>query len=404
MNRAAAPRALSGLRVLDLSGAPGQYCGKLFADLGADVILIEPPGGSPVRREAPFIADREDPEAGIPFAYLNTNKRSLCLDLERGKDRRVFKSLAARADLVIETQRPGVMAKLGLGWEALADRRPSLVYTSITPFGQTGPCAHWEADDLVLLALGGLLSLGGYAGGEPVAVYGQQAYAAGSLFAAVASMAAVLGAEAGGRGDFIDVSIQEAVVMALENAAQFYDLEKVVRGRTGGRQSVAGSGQFPCKDGFVYTLGRGISSPQFWVSTVRWLNEEGVEGAAELQEPRWLERDFIASEVAKARFAELFVRFSMLHTKEELYRAAKARRIPLAPVCAPSDVLASPQLRYREFFVPVWNDFAKRAITMPGAPYRLQETPWRIDRPAPGVDQHRSEILEELAAPSRPEP
>ena len=209
-------------------------------------------------------------------------------------------------------------------------------------------------------------------------------------------MAAVVGAERSGRGDFIDVSLQEAVVMALENAAQFYDLEKVVRGRTGGKQAVSGNGQFPCKDGYVYVLGRGISSPQFWINTVRWLNEENVEGAAELQEPRWVERDFIFSEPAKVRFAQIFSSFASAHTKDELYRAAKARRIPLAPVCAPSDVLKSEQLRYRGFFAPVWNDFAKRNITLPGAPYRLQETPWRIGRAAPRMDEHRDEILREL--------
>lgn len=400
MTQPVAPEALAGLRVLDLSGAPGQYCGKLFADLGADVILIEPPGGSPVRQEGPFIADRRDPGAGIPFAYLNTNKRSLCLDLERDEDRELFRRLAAGADLVIDTEKPGVMAKRGLGWDELARLRPGIVQTTITPFGQSGPYAHWEADDLVLLALGGLLSLGGYAGGDPVAVYGQQAYAAGSLFAAVASMSAVIGAEASGRGDFIDVSIQEAVVMALENAAQFYDLEKVVRSRTGGQQSIAGSGQYACKDGFVYMLGRGISSPQFWVATVRWLNEEHVEGSVELQEPRWLERDFISSETAKARFAEIFTSFSMSRTQEELYQAAKERRIPLAPVCAPSAVLASPQLRDRGFFVPIWNDFAGRAIIMPGAPYQFQSTPWRVARGAPAIDQHRSEILSNIETAS----
>ena len=395
-NVAGSQAALAGLRVLDLSGAPGQYCGKLFADLGADVILIEPPGGSPVRRQGPFIGDVRHPEASIPFTYLNTSKRSLCLDLDRHEDRQLFRRLASGADLVIDTEKPGRMAARGLGWGELSKLRPSLVHTSITPFGQTGPCADWEADDLVLLALGGLLSLGGYADGEPIAVYGEQSYAAGSLFAAVASMAAVVGAERSGRGDFIDVSLQEAVVMALENAAQFYDLEKVVRGRTGGKQAVSGNGQFPCKDGYVYVLGRGISSPQFWINTMRWLNEENVEGAAELQEPRWVERDFIFSEPAKVRFAQIFSSFASAHTKDELYRAAKARRIPLAPVCAPSDVLKSEQLRYRGFFASVWNDFSKRNITLPGAPYRLQETPWRIGRAAPRMDEHRDEILREL--------
>lgn len=388
--------ALAGLRVLDLSSAAGQYCGKLFADLGADVILIEPPGGSPVRHQGPFIDDAHHPQAGIPFIYLNTSKRSLCLDLDRHDDRQVFRRLAAGADLVIDTEKPGRMAARALGWEHLSQLRPSLVHTSITPFGQSGPYAHWEADDLVLLALGGLLSLGGYADGEPIAVYGHQSCAAGSLFAAVASMAAVLGAETSGRGDFIDVSLQEAVVMALENAAQFYDLEKVVRGRTGGKQAVSGNGQFPCRDGYVYVLGRGISSPQFWINTVKWLNDVNVEGAADLRQPCWTERDFIFSEPAKERFAQIFSAFAGSRTKEELYREAKARRIPLAPVCAPSDVLKSEQLRYRGFFTSAWNDFARRNITLPGAPYQLRETPWRIARPAPALDQHRQEILREL--------
>ncbi|MDB5922130.1 MAG: CoA-transferase family protein 7, partial [Betaproteobacteria bacterium] len=152
----AQPTALAGLKVLDLSQRFAHYCGKLLADMGADVVLVEKPrSGCALRAEAPFVADKPDPEYSIPFFYFNTSKRGITLDMAQAEGRELFRHLARDCDLVIEDGPPGALDTLGLGYSALAGIRPEIVLTSITPFGQTGPYAHYEADDLTLLAMGG---------------------------------------------------------------------------------------------------------------------------------------------------------------------------------------------------------------------------------------------------------
>ena len=146
------PAALAGIRVLDLSGLAGQYCGKQFADLGADVILIEPVGGSSVRREGPFLGDRAHVEFSLQFAYFNAGKRGIALDLDRPEGQHIVQQLAGDADLIIESEKPGVMERRGLSFASLVASNPKLVMTSITPFGQTGPYANYEAEDIVALA------------------------------------------------------------------------------------------------------------------------------------------------------------------------------------------------------------------------------------------------------------
>ncbi len=390
--------ALAGLRVLDLSGPLGNYCGKLFAELGADVVLVEPPGGSALRHEPPFVGDEPGIERSLSFAYNNTSKRGVRLDLDRREGQEVLRDLAAGAALVIETERPGRMADRGLGHADLSRDNPALVTTSITPFGQTGPYAHFEADDLVCLAMGGLLYLGGYADGEPVQAGQQQAYAAGNLFGAVASLLAVTAAETTGRGQHVDVSVQESVVMGLENAAQFQDLEGRIRRRTGGQQWRAGAGVYPCTDGYVYLLAGGIGGNRFWPNLVAWLTEEGVARADELRGEQWGERDFVEAEETKALFSEIFLPFVRSRTKAELYRDAQKWRVPLCPVNAPTDILDSAQLRHRNYFVqaPWLGPFA----VMPGAPYALSETPWQLKGPAPRLGEHTEQVLGELGYPA----
>lgn len=388
------PAALAGIRVLDMSAARNQYCGKLFSDMGADVILIEPPAGSDGRGIGPFFDSLPGSEVSIPFFYANTGKRSVVCDLDSEAGQVQFRKLAASADLIIETERPGVMARRGLGYDQLRAPRPSLVYVSITPFGQSGPCVDYAADDLTLLALGGMLHMGGYADGTPQAMYGEQAYNAGSQFAAVAALTAIIAAERTGSGDFIDVSIHESIVMGLENAAQFYDLERVVRPRAGGHGGVGG--QLPCKDGYIYLMAGGVSGRKAWTNTVDWLIAAGIKDSSTLKEPRWFENDFRATRDAKEAFLKVFLPFSMRHTRQELYEAGKQARIPLAPVATPRDVFANRQLQFRKYFVDVWSEVAQRQIKIPGAPYHHSLTPWRVARSAPHLGQHTAELLEEL--------
>ena len=388
--------ALAGVKVLDLSGLAGQYCGKQFADLGADVILVEPLAGSSVRRDGPFLDDKAHIEFSLPFTYFNAGKRGIALDLDRGEGQRIFRQLAQNADLVIETETPGVMARRGIDYAALSAVNPQLVMTSVTPFGQTGPYAQYVAEDIVALALGGLLYLGGYPDTPPTAAHGNQAYLAAAQFASVSSMMALLGADRGGGGQHIDVSIQECVVMGMETAIQFYDLEKTVRKRASGQPIMAGVGVFPCADGEIYLMAGGIASTRFWDNMVNWLLDEGIADAKQLLDPKWESHDYLATSEAKGIFSALFAPFAMKHTKVHLYQTGQSRRIPICPINTPRDILANRQLDYRGFFVQQQHTPSGRSLTVPGAPYKLDATPWRQARPAPRLGEHTTEILAEL--------
>lgn len=388
--------ALAGVRVLDLSGALGNYAGKLFAELGADVVLVEPPQGTALRHQGPFLNDVPGVETSLAFAYHNTSKRSVTLDLETRVGQQSLRELVASADVLIDTSRPGTMERWGLGYELLTTIRPSLVMLSITPFGQDGPYAHYEAEDIVGLALGGLLSLGGYPDTAPMRVHGDQALMCANMYGAVSAMVALTQAELTGEGEHIDVSMQECVVLAMENAVQFYDLEKTVRKRWAGDQRFAGTGVYACSDGHVFLMAGGIGANRFWERTLKWFVEEGMVGVEEFRQPHWQDVKFLESAEAKKTFNSLFLPWAASRSKAQLYHAGQARQIPIAPVNTPADILENPQLRSRGHFVDVPQAMEGRALRMPGAPYKLSETPWRIQRPAPRLGQHNQEVWAEL--------
>jgi benzylsuccinate CoA-transferase BbsE subunit len=393
------PTALEGLKVLDMSGLAGQYCGKQFSDLGADVILVEPLNGSNVRYQGPFLDNHIHPEFSLSFTYFNAGKRSLCIDLDAPEGQRIFVELVKRSDLLIESEKPGAMARRGLDYASLASVAPGLVMTSITPFGQSGPYSNYESEDIVALALGGMLYLGGYPDSPPIAAHGNQAYLAAAQFASVASMISLLGqtgVSGHESGSHIDVSIQECVVMGMENAIQFYDLERVVRKRESGQLKMAGTGVFECADGQIYLMAGGIASARFWESTVQWLIDDGFPEAVRLFEDQWKDHDYLVTEEAKNLFCELFVPFARKHSKAWLYRSGQERRIPVCPISTPKDILENRQLAYRDFFSSIDHLPSGRNIVTPGAPYRLSETPWRAPSHAPLMGQHTDEILADL--------
>ncbi len=391
--------ALAGLRVLDLTSNSLQYCGKLFAQMGAEVILIEPVSGAASRREGPFIDDRPHAENSLAFAYLNQGKKGIALDIDAPEGQIILKKLVRDVDLIIEGEKPGRMAERGLDHASMKEIKPGLVYTSITPFGQSGPYGDHVSEEIVALALGGLLSLGGYPDTAPVAVYGGQAYLAGAQFAAVASMAAILHQESlseGILGQHIDVSIQESVAMALENAVQYVELENIVRKRQGSGQRQAGSGLFSCKDGLVYLMAGGIASSKFWHAAVDWLIEQRVAGAEQLRDEEWAAQAYLATDLAKQRFAAIFEPFAARHTKAELYAEGQKRRVPICPVSTMADLLENPQMKYRNFFVETQHSYTGRVLKVPGAPYVFSETPWELGMPAPRLGEHTNDILSEL--------
>lgn len=393
----AAPDALAGLRVLDLSGPLGNYCGKLFGDMGADVILVEPPGGTRLRHEPPFIHNVPGLERSLSFAYHNTSKRGITLNLDSASGQELLRKLAAAADVVIETDRPGVMERRGLGYGALSKLFPKIVLTSITPFGQSGPYAQYQAEDLIALALSGFLYLGGYPDVAPTRVHGNQAYLCAAMYGAVSAMLAVLDAENSGCGQHVDVSMQECVVLALENAAQYYDLEGTIRKRYAGEQRMAGSGAYECKDGHIFLHASGVGSAnKFWTRTLEWFIDEKMEGVERLRGDEWRQERHIKSEEAKRIFAEVFMPWCKARTKAYLYHEGQRRRIPIAPINAPADLLVSRQLKHRDYFVELKHPMCSKPMVMPGAPYKLSETPWRIQRPAPQLGEHNAEVYAEI--------
>ncbi len=307
-----------------------------------------------------------------------------------------MRTLAKTADLVIETAPPGWMAARGLGYEDLARARPQVVVASITPFGQTGPYAQLQANDLVALAMGGLLWMGGYQDAAPTQAHGEQAYKCAAMYGAVASLLAVTEAELTGQGQHVDISMQESVTLALENAAQTYDLEGVIRKRPLGDQRFAGYGLFECKDGYIFLGSRGIGNSPAWSRSMQWFRDESMEGADRLLGPEWSDTHYLKGDEAREVFGELFMRWSRQHSKAWLYSEGQKRGIPLAPVSTPQDLLENPQLRARGHFVPFTHPLLERAALMPGAPYLLSATPWQARRRAPGLGEHTGEVLAQI--------
>lgn len=393
-----APGPLSGLRILDLTGSSVQYCAKLFAQLGADVLLVEPVDGCDGRRQGPFIDATPHREKSLGFAYLNQGKRGICLNLDCAEGLAILQTLAQSADVLIDSQSVSQLEQRRIDYAALRAANPSLVVTSVTPFGLSGPYANYLGDDLVAMALGGLLYLGGYPETEPVGAPGDQAWLAAAQVAAVATMAALWGrtADATRAGELVEVSVQSCVVAALENTVQYVDLEHTIRRRTGGHQRQAGMGVFPCKDGLIYLMAGGVASNRFWAASVQWLVDVGAPGAGQLAEPKWLDIGWLVTAEAKQIFADVFLPYSLSRTKAELYEDAQRRRIPVCPVSTTSDLLVNRQLSYRQFFVETEHSWTGRRMTVPGAPYRFSDDFWQVGRPAPRLGEHTTEVLTEL--------
>jgi benzylsuccinate CoA-transferase BbsE subunit len=209
-------------------------------------------------------------------------------------------------------------------------------------------------------------------------------------------MLAVTDAELNGQGQHVDIAMQECVTLALENAAQTYDLEGVVRLRPLGDQRFAGYGLFECEDGYIYLGSRGIGNSPAWSRSLQWFKDEGMEGVDRLYGPEWSDLEYLKGPEAREVFAQLFIPWARRHTKAWLYSEGQKRLIPLAPVSTPADLLENPQLEARGHFVPFAHPLLEKAARMPGAPYVLSGTPWKVRRPAPTLGQHTAEVLAEI--------
>src|SRR4030095_332408 len=227
------PAFLQGFRALDLTTLSGQLCGRMLADLGMEVIKIEPPGGDPVRKLAPVVKLPSGSERSTPFAHLTAGKASKVLDLDKEADREVFRKLVETADVVLESFQPGELDAKGLGYKSLAAINPGVVMASITGFGQTGKKKNLACNDLVALAESGFLYISGDPSLPPCRPPETQAYYFASLFAAAGLLAALYRREHTGRGDHVDSSMQETLA-TQEHIIRLWAKEKQITQRGGG--------------------------------------------------------------------------------------------------------------------------------------------------------------------------
>jgi len=402
---------LSSHRVLDLTEDGCMLCGKLLGDFGADVIKIEPPGGSPTRNIGPFYHDTPHPEKSLTWFFLGLNKRGITLNLETADGREIFKRLVKTADFVIESFAPGYMKSLGLGYEELENIKSGIIMTSITPFGQTGPYVHYEVTDIIGVALSGQMWLYGEADRAPVRIPAPQFYLQGGLQGAMATMVAHYYREMTGEGQYVDQSCQQAIILTLMNSAEVWDLNRFnIRGQGPGTRRprptppgpLFSKTIFRCKDGYVMTgLGGGAQAGIVASSKalVEWANENGY--MLELKDFDWAGLDFhTVSQEDTDHKARLLEEFLMTRTKAECLERAVEYAILLTPVNDVKDVVESPQLAHREFFTPVEHRDPGEAITYPVFPVIMNRTRPRIQRRAPLIGEHNEEIYEvELSIP-----
>ena len=398
---------LEGCRVLDVADEKGMLCGKLLGDLGADVVKIEPPGGDSARNIGPFYKDIPHPEKSLHWFYANLHKRGITLNLETPDGREIFNRLVENADIVVESFEPGYMESLGLGYPELEKINPGIIVTSITPFGQTGPYAHYKATDLVGVAMGGMVQIFGELDRPPNRISAPQFYFLGGLHGAVGSMVAYYHRELTGVGQHVDVSCQQAVVLSLFLIAEIWDMLKFnYRGlgpSYGGRMPdgtvVFNRVIFPCKDGYVFLLLTGGAAAS-WVNSskalVEMANQEGM--ALEMKDYPWEEMDTLkVTQEDFNRFTQSIGPFIETKTKAELLNAALERDIILAPVSTLKDVAESPQLAFRGFWEKVEHPELGETITYPGCPIETSEIPYRVQRRAPLIGEHNEEVyVEEL--------
>jgi crotonobetainyl-CoA:carnitine CoA-transferase CaiB-like acyl-CoA transferase len=334
---------LKGFRALDLTDLSGQLCGRVLADLGMEVIKIEPPGGDPVRNLAPFITSADGKRLSTVFAHLNAGKASKVLDLNAAAGRAQFREWVRDADVVIESFQPGDLDGKGLGYKDLAAINPRIVMASITGFGQTGPKKNLACNDLVALAESGFLYISGDPSLPPVKPPETQAYYFASLFATAGLLAALYRRERTGQGDHVDASMQEALA-TQEHIIRLWANEQQIAKRAGSQHgSVAPAKIFSCKDGFVYLY---VTRQHWKLFLSLWKEHPAVFDA-----PDWLNnlyRRAHADELNPAVEA-----FLSGFTMAEITEFLQAKGIPCVPVNTPLGFANDEQVRERGFMAPV---------------------------------------------------
>jgi crotonobetainyl-CoA:carnitine CoA-transferase CaiB-like acyl-CoA transferase len=385
---------LDDVRVIDLTQhTAGPFGTRVLADYGADVIKIEPSGGDPARRLPPFPADEPGVERSALFQFLNTNKRSVVLDLKTDPDRHRLLQLVSGADAVVENFAPGTLARLGLGYDVLRDANPRIVLTSISNFGQDGPYRDYQGTDITLYGMGGAMFGSGDVDHQPLKTSGRMATYHGGYVGALATVMALRAAANRGMGEHVDVSIFETLTQSIDmrlGRLMGYQHNGRVASRPG-RAAALVSGTFPCADGFFMLTGGGV----YFTNTLRMIGRTDL-----LAHPSWATVEARAQPERIQEFEPILLEWTLSHTKAEIRAACQEFGVLGGPINSVADLLADPSFVERGFFQQLAHP-ETGTLTIPGYHFRLHRDgePMPPRRRAPLLGEHTHEVLSVLAAP-----
>jgi crotonobetainyl-CoA:carnitine CoA-transferase CaiB-like acyl-CoA transferase len=380
--------ALSGLKVIEYSEfISGPYCGKLLADLGAEVIKVEPPGsGDKARSWGPFPQDIPHPEKSGLFLYLNTNKSGVTLNLRSATGRGIFGELVRKADIIVENYPPQETKALGLDYQNLHKINPAVVVISITPFGQTGPYRNYKSCDLISNHMSGEAYTNPESGVADIErqpplnppSHASDYYA--GLIGAINTMSAIIMRQVTGLGQHVDLSQQETMAYILCHQFDNYLDDGVSFYRETSKKSFLTS-EYACKNGYIMIS---TFTDAFWASLVDMMGN-----------PDWAKSEACRSAGSRRNHLGMIKpkvkEWMMEHTIEEINQLAEANRAACVPIQSVKEAVNSELLAARDFFVEVDHKEAGK-VKFPGAPYKLSETPWKIKHPAPMMGEHNDEV------------
>jgi len=396
------PPPLAGLRALDLTGPLGWLCGRILADLGVEVVKVEPPGGEPERVLAPRWRAPDGRERGLFWYATNAGKLGVTLALEHPGAAGLLARLADRSDFILESFPPDSAAARLV--DEVTTARPALVRTTVTPFGDRLPGGTLRGDDIVVAAMGGPMYLGGDEDRPPVRLPLWQTFCHAGAEAAVGTLLAHLARARSGCGQHVVVNAQAAMVWTLMNAQAFPVFHGDYVRRSGpyvGSRGVRRRMIFPCRDGHVSLLLMGAQGSPSTRALMAWMDEHGMladwlrDWPWERWEPGWAMEASPAAQAELARIEGEVAAFLRTRTKAEVYREGIRRRILIAPVATVDDIAADPQLAFRKYFRPLDDPSLGRRIRFLGPFARLSATPLAEPRRAPGPGEHNRAVYGE---------
>ena len=393
---------LSGRRVLDLTDEKGFLCGKILADLGADVIKIERPGGRESGRIGPFWKDIPDPEKSLYWFSYNTNKRGITLDIQTTEGREMLRKLVKTADFLVESFPPGYMDKMGLGYGSLVEVNPAIVVASITPFGQKGPYRDFKASDIIIMGMSGMLYLTGDADRAPLNISIPQSHLLAGADAAVGSMIAYYHREMTGIGQHVDVSMQQSVAWFLANTIPYWEMSGTNLMRAGVLRSMNARDTlqrqvWPCKDGYVFffILG-GITGAKTSRQLVTWMEDEGM-GDEYLSNMEWENFDMgTATQDLLDRISKPIGDFFKSRTRKQFLEAAIKRNISICSLSSMEDLINDRNLKERHFWTEIDHPELGIRLPYPRKFAEMSETSIATRFRAPLIGEHNSEVYAEI--------